>query len=91
MLIKSQDCKVIVNTNTLVSLNVFNGKIFCDTTHDPETYGYTMGTYASDDEAQAALDKLYKAIDEPKYDMGNEEFSSPKIKAKYPKKKVSYW
>lgn len=73
MLIKSQDGKVIVNTNTLVSLNVFNGKIFCDTTHDPENYGYTMGTYASDDEARAALGRLYEAIDEPKYDMGGDE------------------
>lgn len=73
MLIKSQDGKVIVNTNTLVSLNVFNGKILCDTTHDPEIYGYTMGTYASDDEAQAALCKLYEAIDELKYDMGGDE------------------
>ncbi len=73
MLIKSQDGKVIVNTNTLVSLNVFNGKIFCNTTHDPETYGYTMGTYASDDEAKSALDRLYEAVDEPKYDMGGDE------------------
>ena len=73
MLIKSQDGKVIVNTNTLVSLNVYNCKIFCDTTHDSENYGYTIGTYNSDDEAKAALDRLYKAIDEPKYDLGGAE------------------
>lgn len=49
MLIKSQDGKVIVNTNTLVSLNVYKCKIYCETTYDPENYGYTMGTYDSDD------------------------------------------
>lgn len=71
MLIKSQDGKVIVNTNTLVSLNVYNCKIFCETTHDPENYGYTMGTYDSDDEARVALNELFDTINEPKYDLGN--------------------
>lgn len=73
MLIKSQDGKVIVNTNTFVSLYVYNRKIFCDTTYATETYGIIMGEYASDDEARAALSRLYEAIDEPKYDMGGDE------------------
>lgn len=72
MLIKSQDGKVIVNTNTLVSLNVYKCKIYCETTYDNENYGFIMGEYASDDEARAALNKLYDAINEPKYDLGGE-------------------
>lgn len=73
MLIKSQDGKVIVNTNTLDSLSVYKCKIYCETTHSDENYGYIMGTYGSDDEAQAALDKLYDAIGEPKYDLGGDK------------------
>lgn len=70
MLIRSQDGKVIVNTNTLVSLNVFNSKIYCTTTNSDEDYGFTIGIYETDDEAQRELDKLYNAINEPKYDFG---------------------
>lgn len=76
MLIKSQDGKVIVNTNTLVSLHVYNSKIYCTTTNSDEDYGFTMGSYDTDDEARSELDKLYDAINEPKYDLGggkNEE------------------
>lgn len=73
MLIKSMDGNAIVNTNTLVSLNVYNCKIFCDTTHDTETYGIIIGEYTSDDEAQAALNKLFDAIGELKYDMGGDK------------------
>lgn len=73
MLIKSQDSKVIVNTNTLVSLNVYNCKIYCETTYSDENYGFIMGTYDSDDEAKAALDKLFDAINEPKYDLGGDK------------------
>lgn len=72
MLIKSQDGKVIANTNTLVSLHVYNSKIYCTTTNSGDDYGFTMGTYDSDDEAQAVLDKLFDFIDEPKYNLGGE-------------------
>lgn len=74
MLIKSQDSKVIVNTNTLVSLNVYNGKIYCDTKIDSSDEGrFIMGNYDTDDEARSELDKLYNAINEPKYDLGGEK------------------
>ena len=73
MLIKSQDGKVIVNTNTLVSLSVYDSKIFCNITNSDEEYGYTMGSYDTDDEARSELDKLYDAINEPKYDLGGEK------------------
>lgn len=73
MLIKSQSSKTIVNTNTLTCLYVDENKIYCCTTHNYDECGYLMGTYKTDNEARAALDKLYKAIDEPKYDMGKEK------------------
>lgn len=75
MLIKSQDGKIIVNTNTLVSLFVVNCKIYCDLTNS-EDGSFAIGSYNTNDEAQSELDKLYNAINEPKYDLGgckNEE------------------
>lgn len=73
MLIKSMDGSAIVNTNTLVSLNVFEGRIYCNTTNSREENGFVMGEYNTDYEAQAALDNLFDAIDEPKYDLGGDE------------------
>lgn len=70
MLIKSQDGKVIVNTNTLVSLNVYKSEIYCLISNGDDERGFTIGSYDTDDEAKAALDKLYNAINEPKYDLG---------------------
>lgn len=72
MLIKSQDGKVIVNTNTLIDLRRVRKEIYCSVTHDFNETGYIMGTYETEDEAQEALDKLYEAINEPKYDLGGE-------------------
>lgn len=73
MLIKSQSGKTVVNTNTLTCLYVDENKIYCCTTHNYDEYGYLMGTYKTNDKAKAALGRLYEAIDEPKYDMGEEE------------------
>lgn len=71
MLIKSQDGKVIVNTSTLVSLSVYDSKIYCTTTNSDEDYGFIMGEYDTNDEAQSELDKLYDAVEgTPKYDLG---------------------
>lgn len=72
MLIKSQDGKVIVNTNTLIDLRRVRKEIYCSVTHDFNETGYIMGVYETEDEAQAALNKLYDAINEPKYDLGGE-------------------
>lgn len=73
MLIKSQDGKVIVSTNTLIDLRRVENKIYCSVTHDFNEMGYTMGVYETEDEAQAALDKLFESINEPKYDFGGEK------------------
>ncbi len=83
MLIKSQNGKVIVNTNTLVSLDVFDCKIYCKTTYSEEEYGYVIGTYDSDIEAQEELDKLFDAINEPKYDLGGKEISPESVHTDY--------
>lgn len=73
MLIKSQDGKVIVNTSTLIDLRRVRKEIYCSVTHDFTEMGYTMGVYETEDEARAALNKLFDAIDEPKYDLGGDK------------------
>lgn len=73
MLIKSQDGKVVVNTSTLIDLRRVRKEIYCSVTHDFNETGYIMGVYETEDEARAALDKLFDAIGEPKYDLGGDK------------------
>lgn len=73
MLIKSKDGKTIVNTNTLIDLRVYGKNIYCSVTHDFDERGYEMGVYETEDEAQAALNKLFESINEPKYDLGGDK------------------
>lgn len=70
MLIKSQSGNTVVNTNTMVSLYRIDNIIYCSTTHNDEDYGFVMGRYETDDNAKEALNKLYDAFNEPKYDLG---------------------
>ncbi len=58
MLIQSQDRKVIVNTNTLVCLYREKCDIRCITTNSEDDYGYLMGSYQTEDEAQRKLNQL---------------------------------
>lgn len=73
MLIKSQDGKTVVNTNTLVDLRLWKNKIYCSVTHNFDEMGYIMGDYETEDDAQATFDKLFESINEPKYDLGGDK------------------
>ncbi len=62
MLIQSQDRKVIVNTNTLVCLYREKCDIRCITTNNEDDYGYLMGSYQTEDEAQRKLNRLLTLV-----------------------------
>lgn len=71
MLIKSQDGRTIVNTDTFTDFRRSAKKIYCSTTYSFDEIGYTMGEYDTEDEAQAALDKVFEAVGKQNvYDMG---------------------
>lgn len=62
MLIQSQDGDFIVNTNTLVSLYRDGCYIRCITDYDSNSFGYTMGKCASEENAQNVIDSILDAV-----------------------------
>lgn len=62
MFIQSQNKKTIINTKTMISLYQSENQIFCLTDYDTDSFGFLMGSYKNEEEANDVLLHLFDEI-----------------------------
>ena len=62
MFIQSQNKKTIINTKTMISLYQKENQIFCLTDYDADSFGFLMGSYKNEEEANDVLLHLFDEI-----------------------------
>lgn len=62
MFIQSQNKKVIINTKTMICLYQSENQIFCLTDHNADSFGFLIGSYKNEEEANDVLLHLFDEI-----------------------------